>query len=459
MMTFLTNPRTHLPIILLIAVALRIGVLLALPTLFAFEQTEAFHGSVAYDDYAQNLRSTGVYGREPGTPDATLAPAYSVALAAVYATVGRSGLIVGLFHTLLDLVSIAALYGIGRRLFDNPWIAALGALFSAAYPYLIFQNLTLIDTPFVMVLLYGFLFLAITLRARASLPLALLAGAVLGVGLLARAAIAPIAVMVALWYLPKLGLRRTVTRLLPVALVSAACLLPWILRNATIYDAFVPFALNGGENFYQGNNPLVVPYLRAGYDAQWIPPVTPDGAPVDFGPLPEQEKQARLAELGADYLRAADDIPTLLWVKFRTHWSIDVAPRRNPVAGEVPPLNYDGSVAAQTTDDGLSLQGLPQDDPVNVYSEPLFDRVGRTLHRVYFGGLLTLALVGTVVGWRGASLVWLIQLANTVVYVVFHPSTRYRAPTDPLLFLLSAAALVAAGMWILARRRGTVAET
>jgi hypothetical protein len=30
----------------------------------------------------------------------------------------------------------------------------------------------------------------------------------------------------------------------------------------------------------------------------------------------------------------------------------------------------------------------------------------------------------------------------TAVYVFFHPSTRYRAPTDPLWFLLSACALV-----------------
>jgi hypothetical protein len=40
----------------------------------------------------------------------------------------------------------------------------------------------------------------------------------------------------------------------------------------------------------------------------------------------------------------------------------------------------------------------------------------------------------------------------TAFYVLFHPSTRYRVPTDPALFLLSAAALVWLAAYV-ARRR------
>ena len=40
------------------------------------------------------------------------------------------------------------------------------------------------------------------------------------------------------------------------------------------------------------------------------------------------------------------------------------------------------------------------------------------------------------------SLQWFVQISMTFIYIVFHPSTRYRAPSDPLLFLLSAVALV-----------------
>jgi hypothetical protein len=88
---------------------------------------------------------------------------------------------------------------------------------------------------------------------------------------------------------------------------------------------------------------------------------------------------------------------------------------------------------------------LPPGDPVGAYSTPLFDQIGRTVHRFYWGGLFLLGLLGIVVTakqWRGVSLLWFIQISMTVMYVVFHPSTRYRVPTDPYWFIFSAAALV-----------------
>jgi hypothetical protein len=152
-----------------------------------------------------------------------------------------------------------------------------------------------------------------------------------------------------------------------------------------------------------------------------------------------------------DYLRANPGvIPELVWVKFLTHWSIDIFPRLNPAEGDALDLSGD-------TGD-LALGGLPEGDPVAVYAQPLFDQIGRSVHRVYFGALLALALLGIALTrrqWREVSLLWFVQISMTVVYVVFHPSTRYRVPSDPLLFLFSAAAVV----WLLERigRRTPVA--
>ena len=78
--------------------------------------------------------------------------------------------------------------------------------------------------------------------------------------------------------------------------------------------------------------------------------------------------------------------------------------------------------------------------------------MGRALHRVYFGGLFALSLLGMAVTareWRQVSLLWFVQISMTIIYMAFHPSTRYRAPTDPLLFLFSAAAL----WWLWQQRR------
>src|SRR5512143_3715923 len=95
-----------LALILTLCFVVRMGVLLAFPSVFAFEQTGAVQGSDDYDVYARNLLSTGVYGYTAGTPDAAIPPFYSYALAPVYGVFGRGHLQVGLFHTLLDMLSV-----------------------------------------------------------------------------------------------------------------------------------------------------------------------------------------------------------------------------------------------------------------------------------------------------------------------------------------------------------------
>lgn len=467
-MTFL-HPLTRLvrarPLlwVLLIAAVLRLGIVLAFPSVFAWDQTGTVHGSTAYDTYATHLLATGVYGKaEAGLADAHLPPLYSYVLAGIYGLFGRSSTPVIALHILLDLLTITCLYHIATRLFPyGKAVGALAGLAYAAYPYLIFQNMTLIDTPLFMALLHGFVLLIVLLVQRtAGLDrvgwlCALGAGVLLGLMALTRTNSVLFAFGAALWAWIMLDFRRTTARLLPVALASAVVVAPWIIRSSSLYGTFVPIALNGGENFYQGNSVHTIPYFRAGYDVQWVPP--PEGMdiyPDRFGPDANNARQ----RAGMDYLTSNPSvIPELLWVKFLVHWSIDIAPLRNPVEGEQPLVNYDGTVAASTDSTGdLSLTDLPSGDPVGAYSSSLFDQVGRTVHRFYYGGLFILALIGFALSWRivrPASLIWLIQIINTLSYVLFHPSTRYRVPTDPLLFTLSAYALVLIALWLWARSR------
>ncbi len=455
-----------LPIVLAAALVVRVGVLFAFPDVFNYEQTGAIHGSAAYDEYAIHILETGVYGRIPGEPDARIPPGYSYALAAVYGTIGRGGVQVGLFNTLLDLISITLLYYIGVTLFGRDdrvrgaWLGAGAGLFYAGYPYLVFQNLTLIDTPLFMVLLYGFLLAVILLRERdtfdrAGIGLAVVGGLLLGAVMLVRPIVPPLALGVALWYLFRRSFVQTVVRLLPVAVIGVVVVLGWTLRNYGVYEAFVPLTTTSGANFWQGNSEYTVPYFRAGYDVQWTAP------DLEAADLDSREADLERFDLAVEYLSSHPErIPELVWVKFLVHWSIDIAPRRNPTAGELPRLEYRGdALVVSEPDQELALSGLQPGDPVAVYSESLFDRVGRLLHRYYYGTLFVLCLLGmalTVREWREVSVLWIAQFTMTVVYVAFHPSTRYRVPTDPLLFLFSAAALYALWHWYLQQRTNSV---
>lgn len=454
--------RIALLLVLVGAIAIRAGVFVLFPEVFAFDQTGAVHGSASYDAYAVNLQATGVYGLTPGVADAIIPPLYSYALLAVYSAFGRSATAVAGFHIALDALSLLMLYAIVVRVARTSvrsdaqaeWVAILAAAAYAFYPYLIFQNLTLIDTPFFMVLLHGFILGCVLLREQprfslTTFTLAIGAGLILGVGTLTRPILPVLALFMAPWFLFRLNLGASIVRLGVVAAVSALTLVPWIARNFAVYGEFVPMSVTSGANFWQGNSPYTLPYLQAGYDVQWT---SPDAlaAPDPNSPAADRERFAQATA----FLQANPDlIDDLLWTKFLVHWSIDIAPRRNPTAGELPRLDYNGDAVATTTPaDGLTVGELPPGDPVNAYSTPLFDQIGRAIHVVYFGGALALAIAGAFVvlrGWRDASLLLFVQIAMMLVYVGFHPSTRYRAPSDPLLFALSALALVTFvdGLW------------
>ncbi len=443
-------------LVIAIAIGLRLVALVAFRQHFAYsEPGGVIHGSVAYDEYALNLLETGVYGREAGAPDAGLPPLYSYVIAAIYSIFERHYLAVAALHILFDALSIALLYDISRRLFPRPahrgdWIGALAGLFFALYPYLIFQNLTLNDTALWILLLHLFVWLLIRLRERATydrgtLALAVAAGLALGISALARALLPPLAILAGLWFLLKLSPRETLRRLLPVAIVSLLAPLPWLLRSYDIYDGFVPIALNSGENIYQGNNPYAAAVFRAGYDVQWLP-APPDAPPTD-APL---QRNAFLAEAGWRYLRENPaDALDLIFLKLLVSWNPQVTPLRNLRQGEKLSVDETGAVlivSGEGSHVGVTAANAAYQD------DSLFNVIGRNLHIVYFGGAWLLAITGVWLSrrhWRMLSLLVFVQISQTLVYLLFHPSTRYRSPTDPLLFVFSAVAVVWVVGWLM----------
>lgn len=446
--------------VLLITIAVRLLFLVLLgKTIFFYEQTGLIHGSSAYDEYALNLLETGVYGRDAGVPDAKIAPIYSYVVAAIYGTIGRGGLQIGIIHILLDCLTIALVYDVSRSLFKQgtlfgqvigEWVGAGAGLFTAFYPYLVFQNLTLIDTPIFMTLMSLFLWLMVMLReqehyTRKTLLIAIIAGLVLGITTLLRALLPVFAILTAVWFLMRLKFWDTVLRLLPVAIVSILVLIPWMSRSYTIYGNFVAVALNSGENIWQGNNPMTIPLFEAGYDAQWSQP--PENAVRGDA----FRNNAILAEAGINYLQQnPEQIPALIWTKFLVYWSVEITPRKNPTYPLI--LDEEGNLIPDIEND----RDLQDEETFIQYESGLFDRVARPVHIIYFTPLLLLAIIGIALSikqWRDISLLWFLQISMTLMYVIFHPATRYRVPTDPFLFIFSAYTLVVILQWWLSRKQ------
>lgn len=437
--------------VVLLAIAVRVAFLVFFPDLFRFESTGEIHGSTAYDEYALSLLSTGIYGRTPGIADSVLPPLYSATLAGIYGLFGRGGLSIGLYHTFLDVLSILMLIEIGRRLFKAKpyadWVGIGAGLFYAVYPYLTFQNLTLNDTALFMTLLHAFVLMLIVLRDQwtndlYTMGVAALCGLILGLATLVKALLVPLAILAALWFWVRWPLRTVIMRLSVVALVSLAVVIPWIARAYAIYGHFVAVGLNSGENVFQGANDMSLPLMQAGYDVQWSKP------PIEYEAVREPyARNAMLMQAGLSWLRAhPEKIPELLWTKFLVHWSIDIAPRENPRQGQKFALDEQNRLVLLQIDNAQSDNAELQDiGVITTYSGSLFDTVGRPIHILYFGALLVLAIAGVILSyrqWREVSLLWAVQISMMLNYMIFHPSTRYRVPSDPLLFLFSAYTLL-----------------
>ncbi len=195
-------------------------------------------------------------------------------------------------------------------------------------------------------------------------------------------------------------------------MVLLAVITPWVARNISVQGSFVLVSTNGGSNFHQGNNACVADYLAHGWDAQWVNCL--EEAPQG---LSEVEADNWHRKQALYYLRDhLAEWPRLFATKLWVLWSPAIMPS------------------------GLPPNVQPADNPVSIYQTPMF-QLARIVHLLYFGPLLAL-------GWAG--MIWarhdklpigpliIVFIVITVVYTIFHPSTRYRSPADPFLFILAA---------------------
>jgi 4-amino-4-deoxy-L-arabinose transferase-like glycosyltransferase len=378
-----------------------------------------------YDAYAVNLTEGQGYTRfDDRSADSDLPPLYPFFLAPIYFLFGRDPIPVAVAQIGLDMLVMLLLYGIGRRVAGEA-VGLLAAGFYGFYPYLLFQNLTLNDTGIFILLLVAGIWLAYRAADTRDWRYVAAMGAVFGLAALTKTLVMLILPMLAIIWWHQFGWRTAARWSLIGGLALLVVLTPWAIRNTRLHDTFVLVSTNGGSNLHQGNNPCVADYLARGWDAQWVDCLekTPDG-------LSEVEADRWHREQAIDYLR---DHPGewlhLFGTKFLVLWSPAIMP-------------YDVPAGAKLDDDAV-LQ----------YNTRTF-QAARIIHLIYFTPLLVLGMIGLVMAWRNKLSVGLLVapiLTVTVAYLIFHPSTRYRSPADPFVFVLAAYAVSRWWVWIAPR--------
>ena len=192
------------------------------------------------------------------------APVYPLFLAAIGATHSENGSAparVKIVQAVLGALLVVVIGAIAGRAAGSR-VGILAAWIAACYPPLIWlPAYVLSETLYSMFALSGALLLqiAVTRSRRAHSPreggpLALFAGALVGVAVLTRPAMLVFVPLALLW------LVRAQRHVLAVAFVAAAIavIAPWTARNYRAYGRFVLVASEGGVTFWTGNHPLAI---------------------------------------------------------------------------------------------------------------------------------------------------------------------------------------------------------
>ncbi|PWT93468.1 MAG: hypothetical protein C5B54_01765 [Acidobacteria bacterium] len=382
--------------------------------LIFFSDTLSFRAS-GYDAYATHVLQQSVYTQHSdGVPDSDLPPLYPLLLAGLYSLFGHKVIPVSVFQIALDLLTALLMYLIGKRVADAK-VGLLAAMFYGIYPYLLYQNVSVNDTAVFIFLLTVSIFLTYKTRDSLHPAYAAAVGATVGLAALTKPFIMLLLPFSGFWWIKEIGFRNGIKFTLLSSLILLTVLAPWVTRNLLLHKQWVFISTNGGSNLHQGNNSCVVDYLRHGWDAQWVNCLKklPDGLnEVEADQWHRQQAIAYLLNHPAQW-------PRLFGMKFLVLWNPAITP------SAVPP--------------GAQLA----DNTVLQYQSGVF-QFARVVHIFYFTPLLILGVGGLILASRRKLCIGppvILILLTTAVYVLFHPSTRYRSPLDPFVFIFSAYAV------------------
>ena len=235
--------------IVVLAAVLRVG--------WALKQPPELHypDAIGYDMIARNFLDTGDLVQGASTRISRM-PLYPLYLSACYRLVGEHNYAVPrVVQALLGSVLCVLVFAIGRMLFD-PRTGLLAASVVAVYPFFVlFAGLLLTETFFTLALTL-FLYLLLRLERERSGPLlatAAVAGVVAGLAVLLKPSFLLFLPFVSLvWLVVAARPARTLASIGIISLSTAVIMTPWIVRNWTITDRFVPTTLMVGISLYEG---------------------------------------------------------------------------------------------------------------------------------------------------------------------------------------------------------------
>ena len=411
--TSFTTARWVIPAILILAIALRLGLILAFPIT---PRTD----SLWYLERGREM-AAGMGYQEGGFPTAFWPVGYPALIGLATWIFGPTLFGPILFNLIAQAATILLILWFARILRAGEGAGRVAALLYAIYPaHIAYTGDTAAEATATAVMLAG---MALVVRGRARIGWALAGGVVLGAATLMRPQMMlfPPFLIAGLWLARGVDWRRGIVLLLLVYAGLVMAVLPWSLRNQAVLGAMVPVSTNGGVALQAGANDLA----DGGYfQVQKSPLWARVGIPFADRVERQVEIDRRLKAMATDWIAG------------------------HPVRWGT--LGF-RKVALLWMKDGDGFWSLDASHP----EQGLVWKAAQGLNQLFYMAVLGLALVGTVLagraawaGRRGAGLVVAVVMPAfcTVLAFGFTGQTRYHYPAMPFVMILAA--------WVIARWLG-----
>jgi hypothetical protein len=345
-----------------------------------------------------------------------------------------------LVQAVLSSLTAVAIFLLAVQLSSRRAVALLSGLAAACYPVMVLMVTMPISLTLHLALLAWALVLTMLLARKPTGVLALATGVLWGLLILGRPAVLAFLPLVILWLWWNNRSWQDLLRLGDLILVAViVILLPWTVRNYRIHGRLILVSSNSGATFWNGNNPFstgtghlvytakVDEYLGRAHD-----PSQPEVVQLHPYPLPPdlQAEAATLSEIELDRRQFQAGLAFI---------------REQPKAWL--------TLMAQKTVSFLWFRR-------NIGA--LYDASWTAYYKPVYVALVILLLVGLVVSardWRRYSLLYMLFVFYTVIFVAYNVQTRYRWEIEPFFLIFAALGLVAVYDRIFAGRGRSRTET
>lgn len=180
-------------------------------------------------------------------------PLYQVFLAGIYSVAGHSYPAVWIVQAFLRAMTALLIYLICLKIFgeekEGMRIGWLAAVFFGFYPDLIEVGAMLMTETLFIFLSVLVVWLFYRQYDKPEIKASMLLGAGFGLTILSRSSILLFGLAFAVWYWRK----RAIVPFIAFCFTAGLVLVPWTVRNAMVYQQFIPTMANAGYNMWVGN--------------------------------------------------------------------------------------------------------------------------------------------------------------------------------------------------------------